>query len=72
MLFSNEDNFWLSQLGMSELFGCTPENVIQHLNNIYEEEELVKEATTKKFLEVEEESTNGRFNKRYCHYGVKW
>lgn len=51
----NEDNFWLSQLGMAELFGCTPENVLQHLNNIFEEEELVKEATTKKFLVVRQE-----------------
>ena len=35
----NEDNFWLSQLGMAELFGCTPENVLQHLGNIFEEKE---------------------------------
>ena len=54
VIFS-EDNFWLSQLGMAELFGCTPENVLQHLNNIFEEEELVKEATTKKFLVVRQE-----------------
>lgn len=26
-----EDNFWLSQNGMAELFGCTQENIIQHL-----------------------------------------
>ena len=31
------------------------ENIIRHLNNIYEEEELVKEATTKKFLVVRKE-----------------
>ena len=54
VIFS-EDNFWLSQLGMSELFDCTPENVLQHLNNIFDEEELSKEATTKKFLVVRKE-----------------
>ena len=65
----NEDNFWLSQLGMSELFGCTPENVIQHLNNIYEEEELVKEATTKKFLVVRKEG-NRNVRRNIDHYNL--
>ena len=37
-----EENFWLSQLGMSELFGCTPENILQHLNNIFDEEESLE------------------------------
>lgn len=65
----NEDNFWLSQLGMSELFGCTSENVIQHLNNIYEEEELVKEATTKKFLVVRKEG-NRNVRRNIDHYNL--
>ena len=65
----NEDNFWLSQLGMSELFGCTPENVIQHLNNIYEEEELIKEATTKKFLVVRKEG-NRDVRRNIDHYNL--
>lgn len=65
----NEDNFWLSQLGMSELFGCTPENIIQHLNNIYEEEELVKEATTKKFLVVRKEG-NRNVRRNIDHYNL--
>ncbi len=65
----NEDNFWLSQLGMSELFGCTPENVIQHLNNIYEEEELYKEATTKKFLVVRKEG-NRDVRRNIDHYNL--
>lgn len=65
----NEDNFWLSQLGMSELFGCTPENVIQHLSNIYEEEELVKEATTKKFLVVRKEG-NRNVRRNIDHYNL--
>ena len=52
-----EENFWLSQNGMAELFGCTPENIIQHLKNIYTEEELVPEATAKKFLVVRREGS---------------
>ena len=52
-----EENFWLSQNGMAELFGCTPENIIQHLKNIYTEEELAPEATAKKFLVVRREGS---------------
>lgn len=50
-----EETFWLSQSGMAELFDCTPENITQHLKNIYAEEELALDATTKKFLVVRKE-----------------
>ena len=52
-----EETFWLSQSGMAELFGCTPENILQHLKNIYAEEELATDATTKKFLVVRREGS---------------
>ncbi len=52
-----EENFWLSQSGMAELFGCTPENIIQHLKNIYADEELALDTTTKKFLVVRKEGS---------------
>ena len=52
-----EETFWLSQSGMAELFGCTPENILQHLKNIYTEEELAPDATTKKFLVVRREGS---------------
>ena len=52
-----EETFWLSQSGMAELFGCTPENILQHLKNIYAEEELTTDATAKKFLVVRREGS---------------
>ena len=52
-----EETFWLSQSGMAELFSCTPENILQHLKNIYAEEELAPDATTKKFLVVRREGS---------------
>ena len=52
-----EETFWLSQSGMAELFDCTPENILQHLKNIYAEEELAIDATTKKFLVVRREGS---------------
>ena len=45
------------------------ENIIQHLNNIYEEEELVKEATTKKFLVVRKEG-NRNVRRNIDHYNL--
>lgn len=50
-----DETFWLTQSGMAELFDCTPENIIQHLKNIYTEEELDLAATAKKFLVVRQE-----------------
>lgn len=56
VVFKNE-TFWLTQKAMAELFGCTPENILQHLKNIYAEEELNSNATTKKFLVVRREGS---------------
>ena len=40
---------------MAELFQTTPQNITLHLNNIYSEKELSKEATCKDFLQVQKE-----------------
>ena len=32
-----EENIWLTQKKMAELFDTTPQNITQHLKNIYEE-----------------------------------
>ena len=47
-----EENFWLTQSGMAELFDCTTDNVSLHLKNIYAEGELEQNATTEKFSVV--------------------
>ena len=46
------ESVWLTQTAMAELFGCTPENIVQHLKNVYAEGELQETATTKNFLVV--------------------
>lgn len=51
------ESIWLSQNDMADLFGCTSENVIQHLKNIYESGELEAEATAKDFLVVRQEGS---------------
>jgi len=50
-----EENIWLTQKKMAELFSTTPQNVTQHLRNIYLEGELGKKGTCKDFLQVQQE-----------------
>ena len=40
---------------MASLFNTTPQNVTMHIVNIYTEEELTEEATSKDFLLVQNE-----------------
>jgi hypothetical protein len=44
-----DENFWLTQKAMAELFDCTPDNISLHLKNIFAEEELDKSAVAEKF-----------------------
>ncbi|MDO8582036.1 MAG: virulence RhuM family protein [bacterium] len=50
-----EENIWLTQKKMAELFDTTSQNITQHLKNIYKEREVDQEATRKDFLQVQEE-----------------
>ena len=55
-----EENIWLPQKRMAELFGCTPDNISLHLKNIYAESELDEKATAEDFSVVQEEGQNFR------------
>ena len=46
--FLKEDTLWLTQKAMGELFGCSSDNISQHLKNIFEEGELKKDSVTEK------------------------
>ena len=50
-----DETLWLTQKAMAELFGTTPQNITLHLKNIYDEKELIFEATCKEFLQVQKE-----------------
>jgi hypothetical protein len=39
-----DENIWLSQKRMAELFGCSIDNISLHLKNIYREKELDPQA----------------------------
>jgi len=51
------DNVWLTQKMMAELFQTTPQNITIHLKNIFEEGELQEDATCKDFLQVQTEGS---------------
>ena len=50
-----EENMWLTQKKMAELFDTTPQNITQHLKNIYFDKEIDESATCKDFLQVQSE-----------------
>jgi len=52
--YENE-NVWLPQKTMAELFDCSADNISLHLKNIYAEKELDEKATTEKFSVVQQE-----------------
>jgi len=64
-----QDTVWLSQAQMGELFATTPENVLMHLQNIFKDEELVEQATTKEFLVVRQEGQR-QVRRRIKHYNL--
>lgn len=48
-----DETVWLSQKQMAQLFDCTIENVIIHLQNVFESAELSENSTTKESLVVQ-------------------
>ena len=60
------ETVWLTQAQMVELFQTSKQNVSLHINNIYKEGELGKEATVKDYLTVQSEGA------RTIHRRVKY
>lgn len=50
-----DETVWLTQQQIAELFDTTKQNVNLHIQNIFNEEELLPEATVKKSLTVQKE-----------------
>ena len=49
------ETFWLTQKAMAELFGVNTQAITKHLGNIFQEQELSKEATCSKMEQVQQE-----------------
>ena len=50
-----DENMWLTQVQLAQVFQTTRQNVGQHIKNIYEEKELDPSATIKNFFIVQTE-----------------
>ncbi len=61
-----DENFWLTQKGIAQLFNVKVPAVSKHLNNIYSSNELKREATVSKMETVQQES--GRAVKRVLEF----
>ncbi len=48
-----EDTLWLTQSQMCELYQTSKSNISEHIKNIFEEGELSREATVRKFRTVQ-------------------
>lgn len=54
-IFLKDENIWLTQAKIGELFGVERSVVTKHLQNIFSEEELSREATCAKIAQVQNE-----------------
>jgi len=66
VLYSNQ-NIWLSQKKMAELFDCSDDNISLHLKNVYKEKELDQAATIEEFSLVQHEGSRKVARKLKCY-----
>ena len=63
------ETVWLSQQQMVQLFNSTKQNISLHINNIFREGELKKEATVKEYLTVQTEG-NRQISRKVQYYNL--
>jgi len=66
--FSDED-LWLTELQLAEIYDTTQQNIDQHIKNIYSDGELQQEPTYKKFLLVRTEGKR-QVERNIDHYNL--
>ena len=66
--FTDED-IWLTQNQLAEIYKTSRENITMHISNIYKDEELPKDSTCKKFLQVQNEGSRS-VKRNIDHYNL--
>jgi len=66
--FADED-VWVTQVQLAEIYGTTRQNIGQHIDNIYKDDELPREATIKKFFIVQQEGSR-EVRRELDHYNL--
>lgn len=64
-----DEDIWLNQNQIAEIYKTTQENISMHINNIYKDGELVNELTNKKILLVQKEG-NRNVKRNIDHYNL--
>jgi hypothetical protein len=64
------DTAWMTQADMANLFQTTPQNITIHIRGIYEDEELLEEATCKEYLQVRSEGER-TVQRQLKHYNLE-
>ena len=66
--FADED-VWVTAVQLSEIYNTTRQNIGQHIENIYKDGELPREATIKKFFIVQKEGSR-EVKREIDHYNL--
>lgn len=66
--FADED-LWLTQNQLAEIYDTTQQNISQHIEGIYQDKELDRKATNKKFLLVRNEGSR-QVKRNIDHYNL--
>lgn len=64
-----DEQLWLTQANLAELYQISPQAVTQHIRAIYKEGELTEEATCKKYLQVQTEGER-QIKRQLKHYSL--
>ncbi len=64
-----DDTVWLSQQQLAELFDTSRTNIVEHIKNIYKEEELSQNSTCQDFRQVRKEG-NRMVTRTIPHYNL--
>jgi len=64
------ETVWLTQASMAELFQTTKQNISFHINNIFQERELDRKSTVKKYLTVQQEG-NREVRRELDYYNLE-
>ncbi|MBV1758531.1 MAG: hypothetical protein KMY55_11910 [Dethiosulfatibacter sp.] len=64
------ENVWMTQKAIAELYQTTPQNITLHIKNIYEEGELEENSTCKSYLQVQTEG-NRTVQRNSRHYNLE-
>lgn len=65
-----DENIWLTQKMMAELYGVTVAAINQHIKKVFEDKELTEESTIKKYLIVQKEGDR-EVSRETVHYNLQ-